>query len=219
MARFMIGISDNTATDHLHERLGRATIDAYVSSSGVANSDVLRPLLKINEQFHVFRTLTRTEADDYVGGTEPHQYGVIPQLEGFGTTFGGFFHTDLLVNGTWRASPMDICQNFAKLRAFRGAAQQLVDAAMGASVAQPNVRGDWDRAWYKGGSLAQATNQFNVYTHAWMLERAGEQPLVLVAMSNSPTGGISGVNNPGAINDVFDVQSVTGRLLELMAEL
>jgi beta-lactamase class A len=219
MARLMIGNSDNTATDHLHERVGRPIIDAWVSASGVANPDVLRPLLKINEQFHVFRTLPRPDADAYVTGDEAYQYSVVPQLEAFGTTLGGFFHSDLLVTGTWRASPRDVCQNLAQLRTFQGEALRLVDAAMGASAAQPNVRGRWDRVWYKGGSLAQAANQFNVYTHAWLLERNDEAPLVLIALSNSPTGGISGTNNPAALNDVFDIQSVTGRLLQLLAEL
>lgn len=218
MARLMIGNSDNTATDHLHERVGRAAIDAWVSASGVANPDVLRPLLKINEQFHVFRTLPRPDADAYVGGTESYQYSVVPQLEAFGTTFGAFFHTDLLVSGTWRASPRDVCENLARLRTFRGEALRLVDAAMGAGVAQPNVRGRWDRVWYKGGSLAQATNQFNVYTHAWLLERNGEAPLVLIALSNSPAGAISGTNN-AAVNDIYDIQSVAGRILQLLAEL
>lgn len=218
MARLMIGNSDNTATDHLHERVGRPAIDAWVSASGVANPDVLRPLLKINEQFHVFRTLPRPDADAYVGGTESYQYGVVPQLEAFGTAFGGFFHTDLLVSGTWRASPRDVCENLARLRNFEGEALRLVDAAMGSGVAQPNVRDRWDRVWYKGGSLAQAANQFNVYTHAWLLERDGEAPLVLVALSNSPTGAISGTNS-AAVDDIFDIQSVTGRILQLLAEM
>lgn len=218
MARLMIGNSDNTATDHLHERVGRATIDAWIEASGGAHPDLLLPLLKINEQFHVIRTLTRGQADAYVGGSEAYQYGVVPQLEGFGTAFGGFFHADLLVDGTWRASPRDICRNFASLRRFDGPALRLVDAALGAAAAQPNVRGRWDRVWYKGGSLARAANQFDVYTHAWLLERDGEDPLVLVALANSPSGEISGINHPAVNDDIFDIQSLTGRMLALMAE-
>ena len=220
IARLMLGISDNTATDLLHERVGRMAIDDWVSASGVADPDVLRPLLKINEQFHVFRTLSRTDADAYVDGTENYQYAYLPTLEGLGPlTSGPNFWVDLLVDGTWRASPMDVCANFAALREFGSDARTLVDAALGASVAQPNVRGDWDRVWYKGGSLAQAANQFNVFTHAWLLERNGQSPLVLVALSNSPNGAISGLNNGGPRNDIFDIQSLTGRLLELMETL
>lgn len=216
-ARFMIGLSDNTATDHLHETLGRARIDAWVDASGVADPDVLRPLLKINEQFHVFRTLQRAQADAYVDGTEAYQYGFVPQLEALGTAIGNLYHTDLIIDGTWRASPNDICHTFSALRGFEGEALELVDQAMGTSVAQPNVRNRWDRVWYKGGSLAQYANQYMVFTHAWMLERNGERPLVLVAMSNSPTGAIAG--NVSAGSDIFDIQSVTGRMLELLSEM
>jgi hypothetical protein len=42
-----------------------------------------------------------------------------------------------------------------------------------------------------------------------MLENAGEDPYVVVALSNDPSGGI----------DQFAVQSVTGRILELVSQL
>ena len=81
----------------------------------------------------------------------------------------------------------------------------LVNHAMGASSAQPDVRNHWDRVWYKGGSLASG-NGYHVLTHAWMLENSGEDPYVVVAMSNSEAGGI----------DQYRVQSITGRVLELV---
>lgn len=221
LARLMMGISDNTATDHVHRLVGRATIDDGIVASGVADPALLQPLLKINEQFHVFRTLSREDADAWVDGDEEFQYGYLPTLEALGPLGNNppNFWVDLLVDGTWRASPRDICRAFAYLRGFRGEALRVVDEALGASVAQPNVRSQWDRVWYKGGNLAQAANQNNVWTHAWMLERNGEDPLVLVALANSPTGAISGINNPGADGDIFDIQSVNGRILQLLSEL
>ena len=84
---------------------------------------------------------------------------------------------------------------------------KLVDAAMSASVAQPNVRAAWDRAWYKGGSLASGGNGLHVLVHAWLLEDAGRDPYVVVAMANTSTGGI----------DQFNVQSVLGRILQRLA--
>jgi hypothetical protein len=220
LARLMLGISDNTATDHLHTLVGRSLVDEEVAASGVAMPAVLQPLLNINEQFHVFRTLDLSDATAYVTGSESYQYDYLPTLEALGPlTSTPNFWVDLLVDGTWRASPRDICQSFAYLRSFRGAGLALIDEALGASAAQPNVRNQWDRVWYKGGSLAQATNQYNVWTHAWLLERNGEDPLVLVAMANSPTGGISGINNVGVDNDIFDIQSVNGRMLQLLSEL
>jgi hypothetical protein len=48
-----------------------------------------------------------------------------------------------------------------------------------------------------------------VLTQAWMFERNGSRPYVVIAMSNSVNGGI----------DQFQVQSITGRMLELVADL
>ncbi len=50
---------------------------------------------------------------------------------------------------------------------------------------------------------------FHVLVHAWFLEDAGRDPYVVIAMSNSVSGGI----------DEFFVQSVTGRILQLVAAL
>lgn len=224
MARLMMGLSDNTATDHLHTHVGRGVIDAVIRASGVANPEVLTPLLNINEQFRLFRTIELAAAFDYLADTEEGQVAFLPQLDGplAGPDAPGstpFFHTQLLTLGTWRATPLDICRTFAHLRGFRGEALEVVDGALGASAGQPNVRNAWDRVWYKGGSLAQAANQYNVWTHAWMLERNGEQPYVLVSMANSADGGISGNNNVGVDDDIFDIQSINGRLLQLLSEL
>jgi hypothetical protein len=87
-------------------------------------------------------------------------------------------------------------------------ALRLVDRAMGAQAALPNVRAEWDRVWYKGGSLASSAGT-HVLVHSWLLEDAGRDPYVVVLMANSDGGGISGVN----------VQSVVARILQLTANL
>ena len=52
-------------------------------------------------------------------------------------------------------------------------------------------------------------NGLLVLTHAWMLEREGEQPIVVAGLSNDPAGGIDG----------FVIQSILGRILELARDL
>ena len=213
LATLMMGISDNTATDLLHEVIGRDHIDGVIGNIGLANPDVLRPILGISEQFHVFRSFDLPTAQSFVNGTEAFQQQFVEEeIVPLGPqTTGPYFHVDLLTSGTWRASPMDICQAFASLRRLPPGSEalQTVDAAFGAGAAQPDVRQDWDRVWYKGGSLAASVDDFHVLTHAWMLENAGGDPYVVIAMSNDSGGGI----NP------FFVQSITGRLLELVSKL
>lgn len=220
LAKLMMGISDNTATDLLHERVGRAVINPIVSSFGHSQPTALTPLLGISEQFHVFSSFDLPTAQSYVNGTEPFQQTFLDQqIVPLGPCCNGssFFHTELLTSGTWQASAADVCRAFAGLRrtAQGSDAFDLVDQAMGAAAAQPDVRNRWDRVWYKGGSLAAGNPaQFRVLTHAWLLEDTGRDPYVVVAMSNSPS------SNPSAAGiDPFDVQSVTGRILQLVDQL
>jgi len=210
LAILMMGISDNTATDLLHEAVGRDAIEQVVVDYGVAQPALLTPFLNISEQFHVFRSFDLPTATSYVDGSEAFQEQFLHErIEPLGplTTYP-HFHTQLLTS-TWQASPFDVCRAFGALRRLPQGSEALatVDAALGAGVAQPGVRNRWDRAWYKGGSLAITASSFVVLTHAWMLENAGEDPYVVVALSNHPAGGIN----------QFFVQSITGRLLELVA--
>ncbi|MEO7432859.1 MAG: serine hydrolase [Dokdonella sp.] len=214
MATLMIGISDNTATDHVHHRVGRAAIDQAIDAYGVAQPSVLKPLLDISEQFHLFFTFPLATAQAYVDGTEPDQQQFIDEeivpLGPYVPGSGAYSNTGLLTSGSWRATPMDICRAFAHHRHLpQGSdAIALVDRALSAQSAQPEVRNAWDRVWYKGGSLA-SSDGYHVLTHAWMLQNSGEDPYVVIAMSNSDTGGI----------DPYKVQSITGRILQLLAQL
>ena len=211
LAMLMMGISDNTATDLLHQLVGRELIGQAVDAYGVTQPDLLKPVLGISEQFHLFNNFPLAEALTYVNGTQAFKNQFLQErIVPLGPNTGGIHsNTSLYTDGSWRASPSDICRAFGQLRRLPQGSEALltVDAAFGAQAAQPDVRADWDRVWYKGGSLASGANGFHVLTHAWMLENAGEDPYVVVAMSNSIGGGI----------DQFFVQSVTGRLLELVS--
>jgi len=214
MATLMMGISDNTATDHLHELVGRELVGSMLNQYGVSDADRLLPFLNISEQFHVFTRFDLATAQSYVNGTEPFQQAflasdIIPQGPSFPINFP-FFHEPLLTAGTWSASAADICRTLAGLHATvsDNGAFALVDEAMGAGVAQPNIRNAWDRVWFKGGSLDSGATGRHVLAHAWLLENSGEfGPFVVVALVTNPSGGIDG----------FDVQSILSRIVELTA--
>lgn len=212
LATLMLGISDNTATDLLHERVGRTLMNQMPAAFGMAQPTLLTPFLGINEQFHLFYSFPLVDSQSYIAGDDAFQSNFLnTRIVPLGpVTTTPFFHASLLVDGSWRASPLDVCAAFSALRRLpRGSeAMRMADRALSASAAQPDVRGDWDRVWYKGGSLSSGAG-FHVLVHAWLLEDAGQDPYVVVAMSNSNTGGI----------DQFNVQSVTGRILELLSQL
>lgn len=218
-ARLMMGVSDNTATDLLHDLVGRDRLNAIVSAFGHAQPGALTPLLGISETFHLLFSFPLIDAQDYVAASEPAQAQfVVDELEPLGSIAdngGGFNNVSLFTTGTWLASPTDVCQALAAHREWPNGsdAAWLADRALGAQAAQPRVRGQWDRVWYKGGNLVGdvgADGQFEqlVLTHAWLLEDEGEQPWVVVAMANDTSNDI----------DSFEVQSITGRILELVRQ-
>jgi len=213
LAVMMLGVSDNTATEILHDLVGRAVIDNYIDGSGVVDATVLKPILSINEQFHLFFSIHPTTATNFINDTESNQLNFInTQLEPLGAVTSYPYQNDfLMTSGSWRASAMEVCQNFAHLRTYpQGSnALALVDRAMGAQTAQPEIRNNWDRAWYKGGSLVSGADGYHVLTHAWLLENNGHAPYVVVGMTNDDSGGID--SNDG----IYKVQSVLARILEL----
>jgi len=216
VATLMLGNSDNTATDLLHEEVGRATIDQYISESGVSDPNVLSPLLSVNEQFHVFFSFPLLTAETFVNDSEANQLDFInDQIVPLGPV-SSFPHNNvsLLTQGSWSASPMDVCANMAKLRTYpkNSDASIAINRAYGAQAAQFRVRPEWDRVWYKGGSLIGGGSGYHVLTHAWLLENNGQWPIVLVAMANNDNGGID------ADLGIFKIQSVLSRILELIAE-
>ncbi|HKJ16996.1 MAG TPA: serine hydrolase [Xanthomonadales bacterium] len=214
-ASLMMGISDNSSTDMLHALAGRDRIDSIHAEFGLSQPEVMAPQLNISEQFHLFQSFPEAEALMYVNGSESFQRqflqnSIVP-LGSVETGGGGFFNESLFIPGAWRASPNDICGAFARHWQHTPGtdAQLVVDRAMQISVAQPNLRERWDRIWYKGGSLDSPFNGQLVLTHAWLMEREGERPVVVVALANDPDGNIDGFQN----------QSILGRIHELAAEL
>lgn len=216
LAVMMLGVSDNTATEILHNLVGRSVINNYIDGSGVVDATVLKPMLSINEQFHLFFSIHPTTATNFINDTESNQLNFInTQLEPLGAVTSYPYQNDfLMTSGSWRASPMEVCQNFANLRTYPqgSAALALIDRAMGAQTAQPEIRNHWDRSWYKGGSLVSGVDGYHVLTHAWLLENNGHAPYVVVGMTNDDNGGID--NNDG----IYKLQSVLARILELTRE-
>ncbi|WP_395373281.1 serine hydrolase [Marinicella sp. W31] len=213
----MMGVSDNTATDLVHETVGRVLIDNYIGNSGVNEIDVLRPILSVNEQFHLFFSFDQSTALQYVNGSESFQQQFIQNsIVPLGPVSSFPFNNEaLLTDGSWQASPLDICANMASLRQYEKASEAriMVDTAYGSQTAQSELRNHWDRVWYKGGSLVSAGAGYHVLTHGWLLEDNGRPPFVVVGMTNNNNGGID------ANDGIFRVQSVLARLLELTAEL
>ncbi|MEN1727066.1 MAG: serine hydrolase [Pseudomonadota bacterium] len=216
MAVMMMADSDNTSTDHLHELVGRSAIEQVVADYGIVETEQLLPFLNISEQFHVFSRFDLPTALSYVNGDLPFREQfltnqIVPLGPSFPQSFP-FFHESLLSTGTWSASATDICRTLAGMHALprNSVGFEVVNQAMGYQAAQPNVRSEWQRVWYKGGGLSSGSTGQHVLTNAWLLQKDGEsEPWVVVGLTNDSSGGI----------DIFEVNSVLSRILELVADL
>jgi beta-lactamase class A len=217
LTTMMMGNSDNTATDIMHSLAGRSVVDQIFTDFNMTTPTVMTPLLGISEQFHFIYNVSAPNRNAYLSGTEAFQQNFLQtDLIPRGRFTGGNLVDNALLNtATWKATPLDVCNAMAALRRFpqKSSSLRLIDRAFGSQAAQPFVRNQWNRVWYKGGSLASTANNFHVLTHAWLLEDQGRDPYVLVSMANDPAGGITGNLTQ------FQIQSVNGRILQLLAEM
>jgi beta-lactamase class A len=212
MATLMMGNSDNSATDHLMQLLGRSRTEAQLLRSNHANAALMTPFLTVNEQFNLFSGVTQAAAEAYTNGTEAFQRNYADTvLAPLGPVTGSGFNTSVIITGSWQSSAMDVCAAYAGMRRFADGSEalKLIDRALSSGVAQPFVRNEWERVWYKGGSLVSGAIGNMVYAHSWLLESEARGTYVVVALANNQAGGI----------DEFQMQSVTGRILQLVRGL
>nr|WP_315476675.1 serine hydrolase [uncultured Undibacterium sp.] len=211
MATLMIGNSDNTATDHIHQLVGRTRLESALTRFNNSNPALMTPFLSVNEQFSLFSSVSLTAAEAYANGTEAFQRSYVDTvLEPMGPVAGNQQHRSVFINGSWQASALDVCSVYAGMRRYsdQSPALRLIDRALSSQAAQPFVRGEWERVWYKGGSLEGTTGLLTL-THSWLVESDSRGTYVVVAMANNQAGGI----------DQFQVQSVTSRILQLVKAL
>lgn len=194
LSSYMMGISDNTATDMMLAAAGRDRIDGLHAEYGHKTPKILAPQLGISEQNHLFFSFPESDVLSYLDGTEAFQRNFLnDRVVPLGAYQGGSFNnSDLVVSGYWQASAMDVCGAFARhrLHAPGSDAALLVERALQMGIAEPFVRKHWDRVWFKGGGLPSAAGGNVVLTYAFMLEKRGEQPIVVIAMANDEAGGL-----------------------------
>ena len=187
MASSMMGISDNTATDHIHELVGRSRIEAIVRQFNHSAPERLTPFLSTNEMFNLFSGVTPAQAIAYRDGTEDFQRNFLNTvlaplgpLTGSGNNYQSMFFA-----AAWMASPLDVCAAMSAMRQFndRSPGFQMIDQALSSEAATVFVRNRWERVWYKGGSLADSSG-VKVLTHSWMLESDSRGAYVVVSMHN-----------------------------------
>lgn len=209
-AVLMMGNSDNTMTDHLHELVGREAVETFVAESGHSEPGLLIPFVSVNEWDNLIFSISNQEATAYLAGSDDEQRAfleseIVPMGSGRQGGFANYLETLPL---SWYASPLDLCRLMARLAQFEPGtdARTLIDEAYGAGGGLVGVRRHWDRTWYKGGSIPTSDGSgLDVLTHGWMVE------------GDLGTYAIVVFSNGGPV-DEFDSVSIAQRLHRMLRD-
>ncbi len=203
-AELMISISDNTATDHLIDHLGREAVEASVAATGHADPAANRPFFTTRELFWLKLAAPGDVVDNYLAGSEAERRAL---LDGADVDLAGVepdeFGTPVAIDTLeWFASAEDVCRVLTILRS-RFADSPAADAL----TANPGVRidrSDWTAVAFKGGS------EPGVLALAWHAERADGTAFVVVGILNDPEGPIDEISGVLLAEHAFTLLAAGG---------
>lgn len=154
-AQLMISISDNTATDHLIDLLGRESVEAIQSQYGSSTPELNKPFLTTRE----FAALKVGPASglrnpQWIEGDEAERRAILEQIS-------DITPADIPVQEwvdpidpdsvEWFTSPEDLCQLALHLVDLSGAVPE-ISQILEVNPGVPAESGTWDGIWFKGGS-------------------------------------------------------------------
>ncbi len=214
-ATLMLGISDNTATEHMFRLTGRARNEQALVDLNHQHLDAMQPFLSMSEAFHLYFTVSEADALNYIASSEADQRTYVDTvLEPLGPVTS-FLNANLsaLVRGLWQASPGDVCRAIAGMRQYndRSDGFALIDQSYGSNSALLGVRNQWERVWFKGGSLADGVPGLRVLTYGWLVETDSRGAFAIVAMGNNDE-----IGNERIDQSLFT--SVASRLVDIINE-
>ena len=203
-AERMIAESDNTATDHLIDHLGRENVEAAQAALGHGAPELNTPLLTTREFFTFKIAIPPDRIDAYLDATDAEQRRILETEVGphpihtYG--YGDWVAPRRIDSVEWFASATEVCVALATLHGMAerpglGAIDNILALNRGGVF---DAR-TWPYAGFKGGYEA------GVFNLTWLLRRADGRVFVVTAGLNDP---IHYVN-----------QAATGQLILLAKDL
>jgi beta-lactamase class A len=206
-AEQMISISDNTATDHLLDRLGRENVEAFQTTMGHLAPTRNIPFLSTRELFILKLKLDDEQRAAYLNATTEDRRAM---LGAFAASYSLALSDALSWNQPiaieeleWFASAEELCRAMLTLRdmSTRPGLEPLRDI-LSINPGIPFDEADWAYSGFKGGSEPGVLNL------TWLLQRADGRWFVLTA----------GFNNPSAPLDENVVIPILQAAVALLAE-
>lgn len=181
----MIALSDNTATDHLIDLLGREEVEVRFAATGHSSPEQNMPLLLTRELFYLKYAASGDALNEYIAADAEGRRAILESLA---------IDLDLvdpnqlaipkaLDSVEWFASASDLCGVLADLYEAGqddGTVREILAASSGVEL----DRETWPFVGYKGGSEA------GVASGAWLLERADGRVFTISVVLNNPDAGI-----------------------------
>ena len=184
-AELMISISDNTATDHLIDLIGRENVESVMADYGHTSPELNTPLMNTRE----FTALKVGPASglsiQWLEGDEAQRRAILTQIS-------DITPEDLPIQEwiapidpdrlEWFASPEDLCNLGVRLSELAGSVPE-IGAILEINPGVPAETGTWDSIWFKGGSEPGLLA-------AWWLTRSGDRTFVTAGSVVDPSAVI-----------------------------
>lgn len=207
-AEAMIAISDNTATDHLIDLLGRPQVEQMLTEYGNADAALSIPFLTTREFFALKLGVPASVAEAYVAADEAGRRELLAgEIADTTVTVSDAITWDepyLIDEIEWFATPTSLCRalvglvekaNVPDLAEFRD--------ILSLNPGVPFDPGTWSYVGYKGGS------EPGVLALAWYLESVDGEAYVYVV----------NVTNPDTVLPEADIAVLAGSAFDLIGEL
>lgn len=153
-AELMISISDNTATDHLIDLLGRQTVEAALTTYDNTTPQLNTPLLNTREFMALKVGPASGLAVQWLGGDEEARRGILAQIS-------DITPSDLPIEEwvepidpdrlEWFASPNDLCALAVHVVELATSVPEIGEI-LATNPGIPADPGTWTHIWFMGGS-------------------------------------------------------------------
>ncbi|MBI5630172.1 MAG: serine hydrolase [Elusimicrobia bacterium] len=202
LASLMISISDNTATDHLLDYVGRHRVEAMLWKLGNRNFYRSIPFLSTLE---MFKLKSRPEfMRRYLEADEAGKRGILGELKTLGREGLGWSKPTAVDSIEWFASPSDLCRLMDHFHVSGRYEEALKIMAINPGLDVP--REIFPYAGYKGGSEPGVINM------TWLLRSKGPQAFCLSAGWNNSSAALDDERFVGLMQAlIYHLASEVGR--------
>jgi Beta-lactamase enzyme family/ORF 12 gene product N-terminal len=184
-AELMISISDNTATDHLIDLLGRETVEGVQAGYGNTTPQLNIPMMNTRELTALKIGPASGLHTQWLDGDESDRRAILTQISDITPAdlpIQEWTEPILPDQLEWFASPNDLCSLGMRLGELAGAVPE-IDEILSMNPGIPAPSGTWDSIWFKGGSEPGLVA-------TWFVTRSGDRAFVTAGSVVDPSANI-----------------------------